>query len=446
MKAKYILLLFVVTVALSGCKKFLDVKPKGVIIPEKLADYDGLLNSPTLTGTFPVDILNFTDDYQGSFDQINASSDANGYFWRPIINIDEKLEPVIWGPLYNRIYSTNVIINGVMAVNDGSSDADRKKVLGEALVIRASCYMDLLTVFAKSYNPATAATDPGLPMPTSLSVTGKSPARASLKTTIDAMISDIKSAVEMLPSANVNRYRVTQYVAYGLLSRIYLYMADFANSKIYTDLALQAPHNLLDYNNYNSSFDVTVTLLNGETLWQRTGVNRRDAAFMVYSPELTAYFNDDDLRLEFLAGFTNDGLVRYGFFVTYNFGITFPELYLTRAELLAREGKFNEAMDIVNMLRKKRIRTSAYTDQSASSGEESLIKVLAERRRELAFCGPRWFDMKRLDQEGRMPKVERVNRNTNNVEATLPPQSPKYTFEIPVRVQKFNPDMVLNHK
>jgi len=72
--------------------------------------------------------------------------------------------------------------------------------------------------------------------------------------------------------------------------------------------------------------------------------------------------------------------------------------------------------------------------------------VLAERRRELAFGGLRWFDMKRLDREGRIPEVQRINVTTAEVEATLPPHSPKYTFEIPVRVLNFNPGMERNHK
>src|SRR5690606_35483975 len=103
-------------------------------------------------------------------------------------------------------------------------------------------------------------------------------------------------------------------------------------------------------------------------------------------------------------------------------------------------------MDIVNMVRQNRIKTAAYVDQTASSGEEALGLVLAERRRELAFSGLRWFDMKRLDREGRMPEVKRINPDTQEVYAVLTPGSANYTFEIPVRVQLFNPGMELNHQ
>ena len=210
-------------------------------------------------------------------------------------------------------------------------------------------------------------------------------------------------------------------------------------------MALQAPHALLNYNAYATYTLMPVYDLNPEVLWQRAAVSG-SPTFMLYSADLKTYFNASDIRYEFLTVTNNNGLGRASLPGVYNFGITFPEMYLTRAELLAREGKFNEAMLVVNMLRKNRIRTAAYADQSAVSAEDALVKVLAERRRELAYSGLRWFDMKRLDLEGRISEVKRINPTTQAVDATLPPHSPKYTFEIPVRVSAFNPDMELNHK
>ncbi|SMC48810.1 RagB/SusD family nutrient uptake outer membrane protein [Pedobacter africanus] len=443
MKNKFMIGLLLSTV-LMGCGKFLDVKPKGVVIPEKMSDYEGLLNSREMTGTFPVNMLRFTDDfYDGTFGDLTQTPDANGYYWRPELTVDEKKEPDVWGPLYNRIYNANVIINGVLKTTD-APEADKKRVYGEALVHRAVYYLDLLTVFAKAYNPATAATDPGMPMPVNTDVTGKAPARSSIKETLESMITDLKAAVEVLPLTNINRTRITKHVAYGVLSRVYLYMADYARAEEYTDLALQAPHSLLDYNNYADTYEVPVYDLSPEVLWYRMGVNADGPDNMLYSDDLKTYYTSDDIRLEFLTVTSNSGMQRIGFMVFYNFGITFPELYLTKAELLARKGKTNDAMALVNMIRSKRFK-AANSGQSASTPEEALQKVLAERRREMAYSGMRWFDMKRLDQEGRMPELKRINKETGKVEATLAPHSPNYTFEIPVRVLKFNPGMAKNH-
>ena len=444
MKNRYITLLFILAITHSACEKFLDVKPKGVLLPQTVADYEGLLNSPTLIQTCPINLLDFTDDNINKVNALSQTPTANGYFWRPIITINEKVSPDVWGPLYHSIYDANVIINEVMNAADGT-EAKKKQVLGEALVIRANCYMDLLTVFAKAYNPATAATDPGLPMVTSINITDKVPPRSSVKETFASMINDITTAIIGLPTTNINRYRVTKFSAYGLLSRIYLYMADYTNARKYTDMALQAPHTLLNYNSYANKNLVPVYDLNPEILWQRQSVNGTSPAFILYSTDLKSYFDTTDIRYSFLTVTGPDGLGRSTFSGRYNFGITFPELDLTKAELLARADDFTGAMTLVNTLRKSRIKTARYADQSATSGADALVKVLAERRRELAYSGLRWFDMKRLDQEGFMPEVKRINLTTQAVDASLPPHSPNYTFEIPVRVSMFNPDMVLNH-
>lgn len=444
MKNISIIILLFLAVSFAACDKYLEVKPKGLVIPETLADYEGLLNSRTMTMTFPINLLDFTDDIFNKIDALNQSATANGYYWRPMISIDEKASPDIWGPLYRCIYDANVVINGVPKVTDGT-EAARNSVIAEAKVIRANNYLELLTVFAKVYDAATAATDPGLPMVTSIDVTEKIPARSSVKTVIDALINDVKSSIDVLPATNVNRYRVTKYVAYGLLSRIYLYMGDFVNAATYTNKALEATHAILDYNAYADADLMPVYDLNPEVLWQRAAVTG-SPIFKIYSDDLKTYFNSSDLRYSFITVTNNDGLGRASLPGRYSFGIGFPEMYLTKAELLARNNQPNDAMAIVNMLRKKRITTADYVDQTAADGAEALTKVFAERRRELAFSGLRWFDMKRLDREGKMPEIKRINKDNNQVEATLAPHSPNYTFEIPVRVQLFNPGMELNHK
>ena len=87
MKNRYIAFLFILVGIFSACNKFLDVKPKGIILPEKVADYEGLLNSPTLTRTFPINLLDFTDDNFNDIDNTNQSSTANGYYWRPVLTV-----------------------------------------------------------------------------------------------------------------------------------------------------------------------------------------------------------------------------------------------------------------------------------------------------------------------------------------------------------------------
>ena len=454
MKIKIIAVLAVLT--LVSCHKFLDETPKGIVIPSKLADYNGLLNSPVLTQTFSPELLYMTDDIYVYTQTSNATTTTNAYLWRTYINAESQNSPAIWGNLYNAIYFSNVIINGAQNASDGS-DAQRKQIYSEALFLRAYCYLDLLTVFAKAYNPATASTDPGLPLVTSTNVGEVAPQRSSVQAVLDALTADLTKAAADLPLTNTNKYRVNKYAAYALLARIALYKADYVNAKAYAEQALIATHTTLNYNNYTTLSDIPKSAANPEVIFQRTSNDYTIPFQLQYSDNLISYFgtqpysNSPDLRFRFFSAAYSDGISPQTADGTYsNFGINFPEMDLTRAEVIARSGDAGGAMTIVNTLRKNRIATSSYTDLTANNAAEALTVVLAERRRELAFKGLRWFDMKRLDREGRMPDVMRINRAdaTAGTPAQqigdLPPGSSAYTFQIPSRVLQFNPGMTKN--
>lgn len=429
--------------SLSSCKDFLEVKPKGVILPEKLSDYESILNSFTMTQTFPSALLYCTDDFYGEYSPVERSILANVYLWRGEADVNDQVSPVVWGQLYRVVYDANVIINKVMVSKD-ASEQKKREILAEALLIRADAYFSLLTTFAKGYNPATAITDPGLPLVTSTDVTEVAPQRSRLKATLDTIVTNALQAANDLPLNNINRYRGTKAAAQGFLSRVYLYMGDYPNAGKYANLALQASHKLIDYNTITNKNGIPNSDLNPETLWQRASEEYTVPTFMVYSDGLKTYFNTSDLRYSILTLNTGKGLTRSSPPGRANFGIGFPELYLTAAEVLARAGSVTDAMTLVDKIRKVRIRTAAFQASVAANPEAALKIVLDERRRELAYSGVRWMDMKRLDREGRMPIVSRIDKKNGAVLAELKPQGANYTFQIPIRVRNFNPKMEIN--
>jgi hypothetical protein len=447
---------------LMACNKYLDVTPKGIVIPSTTAQYEGMLNSPTLSQTFQPELLTITDDVYYTADINSTVTLTNAYLWREYINAEDQNSPAIWGNLYTAIYYSNVIINRVMDATDNSTLARKQQLLGEALTMRSYCYLDLLTVFAKAYNASTAATDPGLPLVTSTDVGDKTPPRSSVQATLDTMVSNLLYAVDYLPASNINKFRATRYGAYALLSRIYLYMADYTNAKKYAELALAAPHSYFNYNNATSTATLPKSPADPEVLWQRTSTDYTIPFQVLYSGDLRSYYDSSiayasnpDLRYRYLSLTYSIGISRTTANSTYsNFGINFPEMDLTRAEVFARSGDATSAMTIVNTLRKNRIATASYVDLAPATAAQALTTVLAERRRELAYGGLRWFDMKRLDQDGRMPMVRRINAaiaatptnsGTPAIQLdSLPPHSLRYTFQIPTRVQEFNPDMAKN--
>ena len=162
MKTKYIITLFIATCLLASCDKYLDVEPKGIVIPEKFDEFYGILNAEIHTNSFPDHLAYASDDVHTSFSVSAQDPNANAYFWKSIIDEDNDASPAIWGTLYRQIYNTNIIINNVMDAV-GGSEAQKKQLLGEALAERANAYFYLVTVFTKAYDPVTAANLPGIP-------------------------------------------------------------------------------------------------------------------------------------------------------------------------------------------------------------------------------------------------------------------------------------------
>lgn len=436
-------LFFILALGITSCEKYLDVEPKGIVIPKDVSELDGILYSYTSYQSYPAHMLYFNDEIHAPYGRAENHPTANAYFWAPQLNSDAETAPAVWSTLYRCIYNTNVIIR---KVGEASGDATKKEqLLGEALTLRAAYFFDLLTVYSKAYDASTASSDPGIPIMQSVDVTDATPPRSSVQATIDTIIGNLNTAIELLPATNPARNRANQHTAYALLSRVYLYMEDYTQSVFFADKALLASHEIYDYNEYFSAWEMPEPDLNPEYLWTRLTDDESVIFYLNYSNELiNAYEPDDNRLLLFAADYYGTGEYFWSGAGFGSYGITFPELYLTKAECLAHSGDIEEAMQIINDLRIKRVSIFSYEPLEASSKEEAIAHILHERKLELAFKGTRWMDMKRLDKQGRMPTVERIDWNTGNAIETLPPRSPRYTFKIPTRVILFNPDMVQN--
>jgi len=430
-----------------SCKKFLDVKPKGVIIAETINDYQGLLNSETVLNPFGLNtpLIFPTDDISDvTFSlQSQTSPKGNMYFWSEYVN-NSSVRPDLWADMYSQIANLNVVTEGVLSATDGTLK-QKKQLYAEAMVAKTFNYIHLLSFFSPAYSKNSAASDYGVPYITSTDVSNSTPVRGSLESIYNQLIQDLQNAIPDLPETNVNNTRVTKYVAYGMLSRIYMNMADYVNAEKYADLILASGKAMiLDYNDYLGE-KLPATNSSPEELWVRYCNN---SSFR-YADELLNRFDlNSDLRIKLLATKKSDGTYTYGA-TTYNpnRGITYAEIYLNKAECLARAGKVMDALDIINnVIRKNRIEVDAYEPLSVQSTASAIQTVLAERRLELAFKGLRWMDMKRLDQDGRMPVVSRLAKDGITVLTKLMPKSNAYTFQIPLMVQSFNPNMPLNKR
>src|SRR5690606_38962661 len=119
--------LAVIAMGSASCKKYLDIAPKGKIIPEKTADYRLLLDQVNSAGKSSGFVRSFSNDLLMSDDlQVTPFSanfygpaDQNLLSFAEHIYQDFESDPD-WESLYNQIYVTNLVILQVMDSKNGS--------------------------------------------------------------------------------------------------------------------------------------------------------------------------------------------------------------------------------------------------------------------------------------------------------------------------------------
>ncbi|MFY0255351.1 RagB/SusD family nutrient uptake outer membrane protein [Chitinophaga sp. 30R24] len=462
---------------ISGCDKFLDIKPKDKFIPVTVSDYENMLNSGTMVnyGDYFEDLL--SDDVylpEGDPGNLFTKQQLPGrriYTFNPNVN-DQGTPQPMWSESYKRIFYCNTIINNIMNATEGTAE-NKRSVRAEALLGRAMEHLALVNMYAQHYDAATAATQLGVPIALVADINAKFK-RNTVKEVYDQIISDANEAIPDLPVKHkLTKFRACKAGGYALLSRVYLFMGDYDNAKKNADLALTLQSELANMNKYNVTVpgpfpnipgtplgwtDIPDGQYNTETIVARHFLRPFGLGMDVCaSPELTALFSSDDKRW---ALFYADGwppappynymnrfhvrlFLRGDYYSNY---LNVPELYLNRAECNARSNNLAAALDDINKLRVNRIDPSTYqtfTPADFNNDAEKVLRfVLEERRRELAFTNMRVIDLKRLNKEPRFQKT--ITHTAEGKDYQLLPGSNNYVRQLWPDATIFNPDWPLN--
>ena len=414
-------------------KKFLEVDQPGVVTVSATPDYDQLLNADDVNGYFSWPLIQLSDNFEYLPTRTPNGTTARLYTWQdqPYVNED----PGLWSMPYKTVYYANLVINEVMD-SRGGSELEKEKLKAEGLLARAYAHFCIAQLYAKPYDPATAASDPGIPYVTSADMYANTPSRSTVKDCYDKMIKDIRDALPNLSDLHPVPYRGSKAAAYASLARIYLHMQDYDNTIDNANAALALKSDLLDMSPANAM--APVLLSNPENIYLRSNYELTHVLRTRLTASAAELFGATDNRERLLASKTSGLRIRQT-----NFGITVPETMLTKAEALVRKPSpdLGTALGIINTINAKRDRN--HVDLNSTDPEEVLDWVLDERRRELIASPIRWFDSRRLAKEGKTPTVV---RNLGTDIFTLTPDSKKYTLQIPQAVINFNPDMPLNER
>ncbi len=458
MKTNSIIVTILTCFFLSSCNDYLDVTPKGYVIPSTVEDFDLLLNGDirkihTTGGAY--NTTSYTaDDWiptrlNFDFPEANRSNiKFLSYTWDiDLFNTNNQND--LWNLSYTNIYTFNLVTNSVgdAQIVGNYKESDRERIKAEAKVSRAFEYWQLVNTFAKQYNSATAATDLGVPLVLEADVSQGNLKRATVQEIYDFMLNDVQTAIPHLPDERVNKVRFAKDGGYALLARIYLSMGDYENALVNANAALDINDAVQDYNGLRFFFSYVNKVYEQEQYTQRFQQTLRGPVGAFLDTEIVdLYDKDADLRFYlYLRKYGNDYVNKQTAY--FNPCVSISEMLVTKAECLARlsSGVSQDAINTLNQLRVKRMRENLYTDLTTAdfaNKAELLQFALEERRRELVMTGNRLFDLKRLNLEPEFAK--KTVHVVEDVKFELPAGDDNFVLPIPLNVLGFNPNMQQN--
>lgn len=428
------------SILLSSCTKFLNKKPSdNLVIPSMVDDLQALLDDNTsINHRNPIADERSADDYYLLYEDYNAltpESMKRMYTWQKD-NLFERNDPTTeWAYLYHAVYRSNIVLEQIDEVDIDQYIEAKRNLEGHARFIRAKNFLHGALIWSLAYDESTADTDLGIPLKLS-SDYNKTSVRSTLQETYQQIISDLKLSIQLLPTHAAHKLRPGKVAAYGLLARVYLAMRDYKNCLSYTDSALSITDTLIDFNslNVNATWPFSPRFSNPEDLLNMYSTSPVTLNNSIARIDRALYqsYEKDDLRKKVYFKKNSDNTYSFkgsiiGSGAIYT-GIATDELYLMKAECLARENNVNEAMHTLNTLLSSRWLEESFVPYTANGKQQALTQILTERRKELLMRGLRWMDIKRLNKEGANISL---TRNLNETIYTLPANDLRFALPIP---------------
>jgi hypothetical protein len=444
--------LLLLLVMLQAChKNFLDAKPSSTLsVPTTLSDFQAILDNNAVFNVVPTLGEASSGDYFFTYNywQTLDIRQQNAFIWAPDI-FEGQGGQLDWNAPYKQVFYANVVLDGLGSKPEADSVGQWEALEGAALFARAFAFYNLSQVFAPAYGTVPDTTHLGIPLRLHSEIASIS-TRSTLGQTYQQIINDLDSAEAFLPVTaplnNASRNRPVRMAAQALLARVYLSMRNYPLARAYADSALRFYDSLIDYNSLDTTASIPMGVLNNETIYQASflGSNQFIGSYYcsiaggfysstrIDSSLISSYDPNDLRRVVYYHYKPNDSSYLKGSYTGTNFcfgGLATDELYLIRAEGAARAGDYLSAMKDIDTLLVRRWRTGSFPGYTVASWQEALDTVLLERRKELAFRGLRWTDLRRLNAEGANIILTRDQGGFSGIR--LQPGSDLYTLPIP---------------
>lgn len=226
---KYIIILSLLPLLVSGCNSFLDQVPDDRSEINDVESVKALLVSAYPDGHYLMgaELMSDNAEDKGSWGvSLYPEMQEEAYFWRVSTQNVQDAPYHYWNRLYKAISAANHALEAIEA-NGGGKAYD--PYLGEGKMARAFNHFLLVNLWGKHYNPATAATDLGVPYvtkPEKEALVGYS--RNTVKEVYDMIEKDITEGFPLLSddAYDVPKYHFTRAAANAFMARFYLYRGE----------------------------------------------------------------------------------------------------------------------------------------------------------------------------------------------------------------------------
>ncbi|MDW8850815.1 RagB/SusD family nutrient uptake outer membrane protein [Flavobacterium sp. MMLR14_040] len=416
---KNILGLLTLGLVFTSCDNYLDEVPKGSKVPTTLADFEAFIRDEYTNQSVDVtQALNLLNDKYVTIASISSDRFVKAnYMWDEEANriVLNQADEGTFYRSYAGISTFNLIIENALTATEATEE-QKRAVWAEAKILRAMNYFNLANFYADTYQASTAATKLSVPLITSASINAPSK-QVSIQEIYDFILKDVNEALPYLPKVSQTALHPNLGAGYAFYARVYLQMNNYTEALKYADLALAENNKLYNWvQNYNTYKAIIIDPNSDTTTPSPMGYNyvenysyRHGSSTSLGTEnsipvERAARFEAGDAR--FLSRWklrTVGADTYYRRILSGNFnygGMTTVEVYLIKAECLARAGQITQALDVLNTVRKTRILPEVYQDITTSDQATALNAIFKTKNNELILTIVPFADARRLNAEG----------------------------------------------
>lgn len=500
---------FFIALMAGSCAKFTEIDPKGTNMLQTVSDIDMLLNHRFYSSIYENSQTNWLmNDLQPglltpAYSIINEPRTnpvrTALYTWDASIDRATATETdATYTGLYGIIgkICNPVLVRADVAKGDRAT-ANRLKA--EAYILRVWHHYMLVNMYAKAYDPATAAEDGGIPYSRETDMLSTPNPQYTMQKVYDFMIEDLDAAFALnsLSVPSSNRMRVNSAFANAVKAKVLMSMRNYDGAYQAAAAALAIENTVDDYNrmliyNPENSYDPVTYEPIGGFSFSRPEMSSREDLFYAGSvyllflgcpPELKAAYEAGNIFCQHTSKYTGYGPVYFGVAdmdmwfdndVYMNCGgLSTVDMYLLQAECLIRKGDATNiaaGMDILNMIRRHRVATEVYDVVTAgydtpdiidpadyyspwtATNQAEAIAYLKQMVHTECWYGPkRYMEVKRWNTESVWKETLTKHIDAVNgseivpYDYTLSPDSPLWIFPFPSKSIGLNSNLSQNY-